>query len=218
MMKRLSVWDLDGTLLGGDSHALLLADLLLRSPVTASGRARIVLGALAWALRIADDDATKHMAAHAMAGWSSADLRAWIDRWALRRVLPRVRPGMAARLAADRAAGHVTLLMSASLDVPVAVVGRALGFDHVAGTRLAFDGDRVAPRIDGEALRGEAKARHLERFAREHGADLGHSRGYGDRASDRHFLGLVGEPFAVRPDRGLRRVARARGWTIVDEV
>lgn len=216
-MMRLSVWDLDGTLLAGDSHALLLAELLLRSPVPLPGRARLVLGALAWALGIVDDDATKRLVAQAMAGWRDVDLHAWVEAWARRRVLPRVHPAMAARLAEDRATGHVTVLMSASLDVPVTIIGRDLTFDHVAGTRLAFTGDRVAPRLAGEVLRGAAKAAYLRRFARDHGADLSRSRGYGDRASDQWFLGLVGEPFAVRPDRGLRRIARARGWTIVDD-
>jgi HAD superfamily hydrolase (TIGR01490 family) len=213
---RLAVYDLDGTILDGDSHALLLAGLVLRSPAGAGARARIVLGGLAWAARLADDDHTKRVAARAFAGWTREAMDAWVGDLVRRSVLPRVRPALVARLQEDRATGFTTVLLSASLEAPVQQVGRALGFDHAAGTRLAVADGVVTGRLDGEPLRGEAKARHLSRFAREQGADLARSRGYGDRASDRHFLSIVGEPCAVRPDRGLRRLALHRGWPILE--
>ncbi len=212
---RLAVYDLDGTVLDGDSHAIVLTELVLRSNAPARARAGIVLGGAAWALGLVGDDHTKTLAARGLAGMTAAEIRAWMEPLLARRALPRVRPSMAARLRADRDAGYATLLLSASLDVAVAIVAHALGFDHAAGTRLRFEGAVARGAIDGEALRGEAKARYLARFAREHGVDLARARAYGDRESDAPLLALVGDAFAVHPDRGLRRLAHARGWPIL---
>lgn len=215
MTRALAVYDLDGTILDGDSHAILLAELVLRSGASARARVDIALGGVAWALGLVDDDHTKATAARALAGMTAAQIRAWAEPHLARAVLPRVRPAMAARVERDREAGFATLLLSASLDDVVAAVARSLRFDHAAGTRLAYDGGRATGRIDGEALRGEEKAHYLARFARSHGVDLSRSRAYGDRVSDAPLLSLVGEPFAVHPDRGLRRIARLRGWPVL---
>ncbi len=215
MTRALAVYDLDGTILDGDSHAILLAELVL-APARRRGRARRHRArGRRLALGLVDDDHTKATAARALAGMTAAQIRAWAEPHLARAVLPRVRPAMAARVERDREAGFATLLLSASLDDVVAAVARSLRFDHAAGTRLAYDGGRATGRIDGEALRGEEKAHYLARFARSHGVDLSRSRAYGDRVSDAPLLSLVGEPFAVHPDRGLRRIARLRGWPVL---
>jgi HAD superfamily hydrolase (TIGR01490 family) len=213
---RLAVYDLDGTLLDGDSHIALLTEFVVRSRAPIRSRSKVVAGAAQWALRLRDDDGTKTLAAEVLATLPPGRTDAWIHRFVCERVLPRVRPEMRRRLRVDRTAGFTTMLLSASLDAPVRIVARALGFDHFAATALArLDGVYLG-RIEASPLRGAAKAEYLRRFARDHDADLSRARGYGDRGSDVPFLELVGEKFAVHPDRALRKIARARGWNIID--
>lgn len=216
-MTRLAVYDLDGTLLRVDSHALLVAALALRPGTASRRRIELVTGVAAWALGRVDDDATKHLAARALGGRTEPEARAWLRPLVDHLVRRHVRPAVAARLRTDRAEGFSTLLLSASLDLPVAMIAEALGFDHHAGTALARDDDHLAPRLAAEPLRGEAKARHLDAFARHHGVDLARSRAYGDSAADVAVLACVGSPFAVHPDRVLRRVAGERAWPVLDE-
>lgn len=209
---RLSVFDLDGTLVDGDSHAALLRALALDRAVPARVRAEIVFGGLSWALGRRDNGWTKSVAARALAG-RPVDV---LLRFGEERVLPRVRPALAARVRSDREEGFVTLMLSASLEPAITPVARALGFDFVAGTRLSLARGVIVGHLDGDALHGPAKANFLDRFACEHGAELARSRGYGDSHADRWFLERLGEPCAVAPDRRLGRLARARGWAILD--
>ena len=54
-----------------------------------------------------------------------------------------------------------------------------------------------------------------ELAAREE-VDLAASTAYSDSAADLPFLEVVGRPVAVNPDRRLRRVARERGWPVLE--
>ena len=54
------------------------------------------------------------------------------------------------------------------------------------------------------------------RLAAEHDLDLEASTAYSDSYSDVPFLEAVGHPVAANPDRKLRRIARERGWPVVD--
>jgi len=49
----------------------------------------------------------------------------------------------------------------------------------------------------------------------KYGLDLKHSYAYGDSAADAAMLAAVGNPFAVNPSFGLRRIAARRDWPIV---
>ena len=60
------------------------------------------------------------------------------------------------------------------------------------------------------------KARAIEELAQTRGYDLAASYAYSDSVTDVHMLEVVGHPFAVNPDKELRRLAGERGWRIVE--
>ena len=55
----------------------------------------------------------------------------------------------------------------------------------------------------------------MQRLAEEHHYDLARSYAYSDSITDLHMLEAVGNPYAVNPDRELRRQATARGWPVL---
>jgi hypothetical protein len=62
---------------------------------------------------------------------------------------------------------------------------------------------------------GEEKARALRDLAEQRAYDLSESFAYSDSITDLPMLEAVGHPYAVNPDRGLRREAVRRGWPIL---
>jgi phosphoserine phosphatase len=62
---------------------------------------------------------------------------------------------------------------------------------------------------------GANKAAALQRLAIENDYDLSGSFAYSDSVTDLDMLEVVGHPYAVNPDRELRREARARGWPVL---
>ncbi|HSU02483.1 MAG TPA: haloacid dehalogenase-like hydrolase, partial [Nocardioides sp.] len=64
----------------------------------------------------------------------------------------------------------------------------------------------------------EEKARAIEHLAATVGYDLAESYAYSDSVTDVHMLEVVGHPFAVNPDRELRRIAASKEWPVLSFV
>jgi HAD superfamily hydrolase (TIGR01490 family) len=86
---------------------------------------------------------------------------------------------------------------------------------HVCATRLTEEAGRWSGRIEGEAVFGKEKARMIEKLAADLQLDLAECFAYGDSASDRWMLALVGHAFAVNPSDKLLRIARLSGWPVI---
>ena len=131
-------------------------------------------------------------------------------------VLPRIYPEMLDEVAAHRAAGRPTFIVSAAGDGMVRLLARVLGMTGGIGTRYELDADGAyTGRLDGPFMYGEGKVEALERFAAEHDVDLAASWAYSDSASDLPMLRSVGHPVAVNPDADLAAVAAAEGWRVM---
>jgi HAD superfamily hydrolase (TIGR01490 family) len=111
-------------------------------------------------------------------------------------------------------AGRDVIIVSASGTEVVEPIGEMLGADGVVATRMKVVDGRYTGEIDYYAF-GENKAAALERLAEEHHYDLRRSYAYSDSITDVHMLEVVGHPYAVNPDRELRRQANARGWPVL---
>ena len=111
-------------------------------------------------------------------------------------------------------AGRDVIIVSASGAEVVAPIGEMLGADGVVATRMEIVDGRYTGEIDYYAY-GENKAAALRRLADEHNYDLSRSYAYSDSVTDIHMLEVVGHPYAVNPDRELRRQANKRGWPVL---
>jgi phosphoserine phosphatase len=111
-------------------------------------------------------------------------------------------------------AGRDVIIVSASGTEVVEPIGELLGADGVVATRMRVVDGRYTGEIDYYAY-GENKAAALRRLAEEEHYDLSRSYAYSDSITDVHMLEAVGHPYAVNPDRELRRQAQARGWPVL---
>jgi haloacid dehalogenase-like hydrolase len=93
-------------------------------------------------------------------------------------------------------------------------IGTMLGADHVVATRMVVTDGRYSGEIEYYAY-GETKAAAIREVAEQAGYDLTRSYAYSDSVTDLPMLEAVGHPFAVNPDRQLRREAVQRGWPVL---
>ncbi|MGH3458278.1 HAD family hydrolase [Aeromicrobium sp.] len=112
------------------------------------------------------------------------------------------------------AAGRDVIIVSASGTEVVEPIGAMLGADHVVATRLVEVDGRYTGEVEYYAY-GPNKARAMKELAEEHGYDLDTSFAYSDSETDAPMLEIVGHPFAVNPDKALRRMADENGWPIL---
>lgn len=125
----------------------------------------------------------------------------------------RIYPDMRKVIDDHRAKGHRIVIVTTGLKPLVTFVQRYLGEMDVIGVTMGEDAGLWTGIVEGP-LWGEHKADAVRLYAAEHGVDLRASYAYSDHVSDAAFLAAVGNPVCVNPDRGLRRLARKRGWTI----
>ena len=112
---------------------------------------------------------------------------------------------------ADR---DVVIVSSSGAEV-VEPIGEMLGADRVIATRMITGDDgKYTGEIDFYAY-GDTKAKAISELADAEGYDLSRSYTYSDSVTDLPMLEAVGHPYAVNPDRTLRRIAADRGWPVL---
>ena len=112
------------------------------------------------------------------------------------------------------AAGRDVVIVSASGTEVVEPIGAMLGADHVVATRLVEVDGRYTGEVEYYAY-GPNKAKAMQELADEHGYNLATSFAYSDSETDAPMLEIVGHPFAVNPDKALRRLAEENDWPIL---
>lgn len=113
-----------------------------------------------------------------------------------------------------QAAGRDVIIVSASGVEVVEPIGAMLGVDHVIATTLVAENGRYTGDVEFYAY-GPHKATAMRALAEERGYDLAGSYAYSDSETDAPMLEAVGHPFAVNPDKALRKIAEDNDWPIL---
>ncbi|HEY9593161.1 MAG TPA: HAD-IB family hydrolase [Spirochaetia bacterium] len=114
------------------------------------------------------------------------------------------------------AEGREVVLATSSLDFIVEPLAAYLGVHGLLATALEFVDGKCTGRMAGEPMfRKEKRARVLA-LLEQRGVRPSDCSFYSDSIYDLPLLESVGSPVAVNPDFRLRRIARDRGWTIID--
>ncbi|QHJ01089.1 HAD-IB family hydrolase [Xylophilus rhododendri] len=219
-MSCLAVFDLDNTLLTGDSEVLWVRYLLDQG---------LLPGTLAE--RNADMDLRYHAGkatpAEFCAFYASTFGGRTPEQWApvlpgfvQTIVRPRIAPGAHALVERHRARGDLLVLSTASsrfLSEPTAAL---LGFEHLIATEMEIAPDgRFTGRNQGTLNMREGKVLRLRHWLGERGMDADETMEaavfYSDSINDLPLLAAVGRPVAVTPDARLETQARIRGWQVL---
>jgi phosphatidylglycerophosphatase C len=201
----LAVFDLDGTITRHDTLGPYLWGYLWRRPWRVL---RIVPALLAPVRYLFDRDraALKGAAIRAILGGLQ---REQIERWSEQFVRQLIPAGLFAEalaaIARHRANGDRLLLMSASADLYVPRIARALGFDEVICSELRWRSDgRLDGRLMSANRRGEEKHRCLAAVMARDTPDRIYA--YGNAGSDLAHMALAHEAYLVN---GPARLANA---------
>jgi HAD superfamily hydrolase (TIGR01490 family) len=114
-----------------------------------------------------------------------------------------------------RARGERVYIVSATLQEIVQQIATDLGFDGAIGSTCEIR-DGIYTGRSLTAAYGENKATLVRQLAEAEQIDLSASTAYSDSHTDVPFLEAVGHPIAANPDKELRRIARERGWPILE--
>jgi HAD superfamily phosphoserine phosphatase-like hydrolase len=147
-------------------------------------------------------------------------VRAAAGRYAAHVVASEVFDGAREALGRAKARGAVVVIASASNAYYVQAIGAALGVDAVIATEMDWEGDWLVARLSGPNCYGEAKAGLVRGWLEGAGMAGARVDAWSDHVSDLPLLELAvasgGTAVAVNASAGLRAVAAARGWAVLD--
>ena len=219
---RLALFDLDHTLLSGDSdvlwceflvrHGLLPAEQLQRN-------AELDAAYRAGTVAVAD---YCNFFVGMLAGRNAAFWAPWREDFLRLEVRPRIPSDARALVERHRATGDLTVLTTATNRVITELTAIELGFEHLIATEVELAEGVFTGRTTGEPNMRAGKVARLHAWLAGRGLDaparaeaLALSHAYSDSANDLPLLGAVGHPVAVDPDERLRAHAQASGWRVL---
>jgi alcohol-forming fatty acyl-CoA reductase len=143
-----------------------------------------------------------------------------MQQFAAEAIVPRIFPAMREEVRRHHEAGRRTVVVTTGIESLVRHVLDSIepGMDLIGcrmRTRQRKGKRELTGKVDGP-LFGVDKANILDAYARALGVDPKECWAYSDHLSDRQMLEAVGHPVAVNPRGRLRRLARRRGWTVLE--
>jgi HAD superfamily hydrolase (TIGR01490 family) len=211
-------FDLDRTLIRRSSVLALAGTFRRRGLISRVDLARSAFWQVLFVLRGANAERVRRASEDGMkilAGFSVAEMQELVGG-AMEPVLrPLVYDEPLHLVRRHREQGERVYIVSATLQEIVQHIADDLGFDGAVGSTCEIvDGIYTGRSL--RAAHGEGKAQAIRELAASDGLDLAQCTAYSDSHTDVPFLEAVGHPVAANPDRQLRRIARERGWPVVD--
>jgi len=212
----LAIFDLDNTLLAGDSDYLWGQFLVARGLVDGAFYARenerfyrdYREGTL-------DIHAFLRFALKPLRDHPRAQMEALRREFLRERVEPIMLPAARALIDSHRAAGDTLMIITATNAFVTAPIAAAFGVPHLIATEPEERAGAYTGGVAGIPAFREGKVQRLEQWLACNGEGLTGSSFYSDSHNDLAMLLRVERPVAVDPDPLLLAEAQARGWPVV---
>ncbi|KAB2935978.1 MAG: HAD family hydrolase [Candidatus Contendobacter sp.] len=212
----LAIFDLDNTLLGGDSDYLwgqfLVEQGLVDGEYYERENQRFYGQYQAGTLDIHEFLA---FMLRPLAENSLTELLDWRARFIEAKIRPILLPRAAELVARHRNAGDTLLIVTATNRFITEPIAELLSVPHLLATEPEFAEGRYTGRARGVPCFRRGKVKRLDEWLDATGRDLADSWFYSDSHNDLPLLDRVAHPVAVDPDAVLAEHARQRGWPII---
>ncbi|WP_445621111.1 HAD family hydrolase [Kushneria sp. Sum13] len=212
----LAIFDLDNTLLGGDSdHAW--NDFLVEQGIVDRDHFRRENDRFHRAYDAGTLDIHEYLAfaLEPLTRHSMAELDELHRRFMKDRIDPIILPMGEALLEQHRARGDLILIITATNRFVTGPIAKRLGVEHLIAVEPEMEGNRYTGRVAGTPSFREGKITRLEHWIKAHDVSLEGAFFYSDSQNDLPLLERVDNPVAVDPDPVLADLARQRHWQII---
>lgn len=214
----LVLFDLDHTLLDGDSDDLWFHFLLRHGLVNAElMELNERLGQDYRDGRVSVETFSSFYAGllggHTPGFWSP-----WQDRFLIEEIRPRLPHAARELLARHRAAGHTLVLTTASNRVIAERTAIELGFEHLIATELEQRHGRFTGHLSGTPNMRDGKLKRLRTWLQQQSWPerlIEQAWFYSDSVNDLCLLSAVAHPVATNPDERLQQHAMANQWPVL---
>ena len=213
---KLAIFDLDNTLLAGDSDYLwgefLVEQGLVDGETYNRENNRFYEQYKAGSLDIFEFLAfsLKPLTEHDI-----SDLNQLHQQFMEQKIRPIMFPAAYKLIEKHKQAGDKTLIITATNRFVTEPIAVAFGISTIIATEPEFIDNRYTGNVAGIPCFQQGKVDRLNQWLQETGYELNDSWFYSDSHNDIPLLSLVSHPVAVDPDHTLEQHARDHGWDII---
>lgn len=212
----LAIFDLDNTLIAGDSDHLwgeFLCDRgVVDSETFRATNARFFADYQRGELDIA---AYAAFALGPLTGRTPQDMAPLLEEFLRTRIDPLMLPAAAALIASHRERGHRPLIITATNEFITRPIAERLRIADLLGCAVELEGGVYTGRATGTLTYREGKVTRLREWLEEERESLDNAWFYSDSHNDLPLLELVANPVVVDPDRTLADHGRNREWPLL---
>lgn len=216
---RVAAFDLDGTVLDGESPLKLTTSLLRHRELPIYKGVLMGLWGIRYRLRLPQTESTpRELLFSCLTEPTVEQVDAEILEIYHKRMRKRIRPGAVKEIEKCHSEGMKVILASASFKPITTTIVDELGFDGQVSTIMEEVNGHYTGRVVGVPLQGREKLRLLIQYCNDHFGEGNWvlERAYSDHYSDIPMLEVARTPVVTDPDGKLERTAKKRGWPIVD--
>jgi HAD superfamily hydrolase (TIGR01490 family) len=215
----LGLFDLDNTLLSGDSD-YEWGQFLVDRGVLARGEYEAQNAAFFEQYKAGTLDIHEYLgfALRPLATHAPQDLARWHAEFMQSRILPMITPLARALVRRHLEAGELCAIVTATNSFVTAPIAREFGVPHLIATEPEAQAGRFTGRVAGTPCFREGKIRRVDEWLGGMGKrleDFADSHFYSDSHNDLPLLERVRRPVAVDPDPQLAAEAARRGWPVI---
>ncbi|WP_421868654.1 HAD family hydrolase [Motiliproteus sp.] len=212
----LAIFDLDNTLIAGDSdHAwgeFLVEQGLVDAEQYKEANDRFYLDYQRGQL---DIYAYQAFALEPLTRWSAEQLAQLHDQFMQQKIAPIMLDQAKALLQKHRDAGDFLLIITATNRFVTGPIAELLGVDDMLATEPEVIDGRYTGELVGTPCFQDGKVERLNQWLAERDHELTDSYFYSDSRNDIPLLELVDHPIAVDADEALTEHAKAKGWQLI---
>ena len=212
----LAIFDLDNTLIAGDSDHLW-GEFLVEQGVVDADVYRRENDRFYAEYRAGSLDIMEFLAFSLapLARLDASELERLRRRFLEERIPPILLAEARALIERHRAAGDRLLIITATNRFITGPIAGILGVPDLIATEPEVRDGRYTGRVSGTPCYREGKVERLTEWLERTGLDLAGSHFYSDSHNDLPLLERVDHPVAVDPDDRLRAIASERGWPVL---
>lgn len=213
----LAIFDLDHTLLNGDSD-YLWGEYMVENEIVDEQeyRQRNLVFYEEYQRGELDNETYLAFALEPLTRYPIEQLYAWRSDFVETWIRPIVVAGAENLLRQHREQGHELLIVSATNLFVTEPIAELLGVPTILSTEPEIIDNRYTGRYLGTPTYQQGKVTVLRQWLEDTGRDLLGSYFYSDSINDLALLEQVDNPIAVHPDEQLQEIAESRGWKIID--
>lgn len=214
-MKGVVFFDIDGTLVSGQTQDMLAKYLFKKRMINLLFALKIYIWFLLYKINLIKDvDVIMRKSYQLLRGKNILEVGSLLQDFFDYNIKDKIFPEAIRLINKHQRNGRAVVLISNTINPLVDLIKEYLNVDEGFGTELEKSNNFYTGNILGDVVYGTNKVKLLEKEMPRHNWDLNDSYAYSDNFSDLPLLKKVKNPVVVNPDSRMSKIAQNNNWSI----